>query len=115
MNTSTSYPLFTCSLYSSSSSSLFDAEVAESRTVLHLLDLVNRGYRLPTVPWEPEVEREGGREGGRIVHAGLRLRVARRRILVKEDKRARYLLFLLFVRKAPINHSPSLPPSLPPS
>ena len=68
-----------CTLLPLLYSSLFDTEVAESRTVLHILDLVNRGYRLPAVPWEPEVRKEG-REGGRAVHLGMCLRFSRRQM-----------------------------------
>ncbi|KAM3570389.1 hypothetical protein VYU27_007547 [Nannochloropsis oceanica] len=35
-------------------SSLFDAEVSEPRSVLHILDLANRGFRLPAVPRNAE-------------------------------------------------------------
>jgi hypothetical protein len=50
--------------------SLFDAEVPEPVTVLHILELANRGHRLPAVPQDGKVRGAGFRGGGtQLTHA----------------------------------------------
>ena len=50
------------SILSAFLSSLFDAEASEPRSVLHILDLANQGFRLPAAPRDAKVRGEGGRE-----------------------------------------------------